>query len=341
MFLLILYVLCEALDCDIQLDTGICIYNGENVIAPNAKLGGVQGYWSFDDNQCLDYSGLGNHAKVAVAAGHSWGGFGSSARFSGTELIEIPSSNSISAEVFSLTFWIYLEEEDTINQTGLRWCPLLQKGTDDEEEEVYERTPAIFYDRDEHMLRIYITTTEIEDFPQGEYLESYARLPFQRWTHIAVVRSSQKLELYVNGVFDRSNSTEGWTEPNTSPLYLGGTPWKISECPVPFLMDELRYYDRELLIEEIFSESTGALGQIESRFIQLGCVECSLEDANSACNTGYHLCTTIELHSGAYDVVRANGWYLVSPTVWSYSALEESFDSDVLGLGICCLDLGY
>ena len=156
-----------------------------------------------------------------------------------------------------------------------------------------------------------------------------------------MIRSSQKIKLYVNGIFDNSNSTNGWTNVNSSPLYLGNTPVKMQECPVPFLMDELRYYNYEIPETEIFSEAGNAFGQIEPRFIQLGCVECSLDDANKSCNDGYHLCTTIELHSGGYDAIRANGWYKISAQVWSYSALDDDYDKSTLGLGVCCLDLVY
>ena len=335
------FIFVFALDCDISVEDGICLYSGQNVVKPFAKTDGLQGYWTFDDNACLDYSGNLNHGLSAVEAGLSSSGIGSSSKFSGSEFIEIPSSSSISSEVFSISFWLFLEKEDTINQTGLRWCPILQKGNDNEEQAVYERTPAILLDRDDRKLRVYVTTTENQDFPEGEYVESNAKLQFHRWTHFVLIRGTQSLKLYVNGILDASNSTQGWTEPNTSPLYLGNTPIKVEGCPVPFLMDELRYYNRELKEEEIFAEAQAAFGQVEPRFINLGCLQCSLEDASGSCNTGYHLCTTIELHSGGYNVVRAMGWYETSPTVWSYSALEESYDDSVLGLGLCCLDLGY
>ena len=338
-FLLILQV--SAIDCDLSLDKGFCIYSGTNIIKPYPILTGLQGYWTFDDDMCLDYSGSNNHGLKAVEAGHSSGGRGSSSYFKGSSYIEIPSTTSISSDVFSITFWIYLEEEDTINKTGFRWCPLLQKGNDDEEAGTFERTPAILFDRHDRAIRVYITTTENTDFPEGEYLESNSRLPYQRWHHITVIRSTQKTKLYINGIFDTVNSTEGWTKSNTSPLYLGNTPAKVSGCPISFLMDELRYYNRELKEDEIFSESYGALGQIESRFILLGCAQCNLNDASNACDSGYHLCTSIELHSGGYDVVRAMGWDQLSPTVWSYSALDTTYDDSVLGLGVCCLDLGY
>jgi Concanavalin A-like lectin/glucanases superfamily len=331
----------QALDCDVSVDTGICIYSESNVIKPLGVPDSLTGYWSFDDNQGLDYSGLGNNANTAASPGMSFNGRGSSAKFLGNDYISVPSTVSISSKVFSLTFWVYMFIEDTINRTGLRYCPILQKGNDDETTETYERTPAIFFDRQTTMLKIYVTTTQSQDFPEGEYLESYAHIPYERWTHITVIRTTQRITLYVNGIFDQQNNTYGWTDPNSSPLYIGGSPSKGTECPMPFLIDELRYYTREVTTSEIFSESTGSLGQMESRFMTLGCVKCTLDTASASCSDGYHLCTTIELHSGGYDIVRAMGWYQISAEVWSYNALGTDYDTNELGLGVCCIDLGY
>lgn len=328
--------------CDLNLDSGICIYSGNYIVRPYSKQPDVQGYWSFDDTLSLDYSGNSNHGSGAVESGPSYSSQGSSSHFQGSSYITIPNSASLTSEVFSISFWLFLEKEDTINETGLRWCPIIQKGSDDESTNSYERTPGIFFDRDQRRLQVFITTTESEDYPEGEYVLSNARIPYNRWTHIVVIRSTLKIKLYVNGIFDSFNSTEGWTETNDSPLYIGNTPSKVENCPVPLLIDELKYYDAELTESSIYSESFGAFGQYESRFMRLGCTECTLDDANDSCDSGYHLCTTIELHSGGYSMIKAMGWDQISKRVWSYSALsKESQYSDELGLGVCCLDLGY
>lgn len=325
--------------CDISVEGGICLYKGESVLLPNARQSGLTGYWTFDDNKALDYSGNKNHAKSSVPAGHSAGGRGSSAKFSGSEYLEIPSADSLSAKIFSATFWTFLEKDDAVKITE-EWCPLLQKGNDDATNVIYERTPAVFFNRNTRGIRVYITTTEAGDFPEGEFVDSYARIQYHRWNHIAVIRTQSKIKLYINGIPDNTNSTEGWTSPNKSPLYIGSTPAKLEACQMPLLIDEVRYFDRELTEIEIQSEAAGALGQIEPRYIKFGCYDCTVSSASSACSSSYHLCTTIELHSGGYSVARINGWTDLNRNVWSYSALEAASDSDELGLGICCLNLG-
>ena len=71
--LVLLLISAKALQCDLTLNTGICIYSGNNVVRPFTKPSGVNGFWTFDDVYGLDYSGNGNHAKKVVPAGHSSG----------------------------------------------------------------------------------------------------------------------------------------------------------------------------------------------------------------------------------------------------------------------------
>ena len=113
------------------------------------------------------------------------------------------------------------------------------------------------------------------------------------------------MKLYINGILDSIAPTEGFTMTNTHPLYLGGTPWHAEDCSVPMFMDHFRFYNRELKEAEIEAEASPALGGIEPSFVQLGCVNCPLEEAIEECIEGYHLCTSIELHTGGYQIARA------------------------------------
>ena len=47
-----------------------------------------------------------------------------------------------------------------------------------------------------------------------------ARVNIHRWSHIAVVRHKDKLEIYVNGVLD-AKAAAGKPESNDKPLYVG------------------------------------------------------------------------------------------------------------------------
>lgn len=327
--------------CDLILDGGVCLYGGETVLMPSSRQNGLVGHWTFDDNQVLDYSGYAHHGNQAVGAGPAQGGRGNSASFTGSEYIEITTSEEMNDKIFSLTMWVYLlrdSEVESHTSSGLRYCPILQRGIDNTSTQTYHRTPAIFLDRKDKGLKVYVSTTENVDFPLGEFVESNARIPYQRWTHLGVVRTEKRIRLYVNGVIDAVNATEGWTSMNTDPIYVGKTPWHETDCKVPLYIDDIKYFKRELYEEELEAEAFGALGHIEAHYIRLGCINCQLTEANTACPDNYHLCTSIELHSGAYAVARANGWTSWNSHLWAYGTNEKEYEGQ-LGLGVCCLDL--
>jgi len=76
------------------------------------------------------------------------------------------------------------------------------------------------------------------------------------------LRLNQKLKLYINGVLDSAINTAGTTVNNNYPLYLGNTPWTQSSCSVPLFMDNVRFYTRELSVNEISAEASAAWGSV-------------------------------------------------------------------------------
>lgn len=140
----------------------------------------------------------------------------------------------------------------------------------------------------------------------------------------------------MNGVKDAVNATEEDTQVNEGPLYLGSTPSSLDNCQLAFYLDELRYFARELFAEEIEAGAYGALGSIEGYFVRLGCLNCGLTEASASCPEEYHLCYSIELHSGAYAVARSLGWTDWNSHFWTQGASAEDNEQ---GIGICCLDL--
>jgi len=100
-----------------------------------------------------------------------------------------------------------------------------------------------------------VTTTAYEEFPDGEVLESNARIPIRRWTHIAVVRTDRRIRLYVNGIIDAVAGTSGTSELNEGPLYIGSTPWHEEDCSMNYLIDNFKFFNRELTEIEVEAES--------------------------------------------------------------------------------------
>ena len=193
----------------------------------------------------------------------------------------------------------------------------------------------MFLDRRDRGLRVFVSNDESD---LGDFVESVGRIAVQRWVHVAVVRTARVIRLYLNGMLDSRATTDLWTGKNADDLYIGRPPWYDGECEFPYLLDNVKFFTRELSNDEIEIDSSGALDLMEPKQIRLSCQSCSIANAINGCPDKYHLCTTIELHSGGYQVAKINGWLYADSRVWSYEAQVEDTNDDV-GVGICCLNL--
>lgn len=326
-------------ECDLISDGAICLFNGERVLLPMAAPKGLVGYWNFDEVRPLDNSGNRNHGVGVVKSGPAFGGSGASAFFSGGDYITIPYQTAMSSPDFTVTFWLFVVQDFFTASKGIRYCPLFQRGNDDLFSKKFQRSPALYYDRKEKSLKFYVKTKN-EELIQGESLTSNARITTQRWLHIAIVKIDNKLKLYVNGILDNQMILKSNIEKSEAPLYIGNVPWLKDQCDYPFLMDEVRYYNSAIEEDKIQAEASPILGGIEPSFLQLGCMNCPLKEASTACVDGYRLCTSIELHTGGYQIARSMGWLKWNTHIWTHGALKTPGDfAKLKGLALCCAEL--
>jgi len=361
--------------CEEDAADAICFgENREQVLLPPALPAGIVGYWNFDDSLPVDVSGNHFHGLASVQAGPSFAGQGSSAHFQKSNFMVVKHNEKLALKDFSYTFWVHLLDDTSGAHQGLRVCPLLRKGaaanTADGQAPL-PPSPAILIDREKRHLRVEVGTVggvlgDMVD--QGiEAFESNARLARGRWFHIAVVRfsSQRRTRLYVNGILDASQETKGNTAVNTGPLYVGGDPAAGDQCNVPMYIDELKVYDRALDHDEIQAEAAPSLAGVEPSFLRLACRDCPLAIAQQNCPADYHICNSLELHMGGYQVARTLGWLKQGTHVWTHATshnakgeeeavikpLEGGFSSTpapnaqaggapetILGLGLCCAD---
>jgi hypothetical protein len=326
-------------ECDMVSEGSICLFDGERVLLPNAAPSGCLGYWNFDDIRPLDSSGNNNHALRKVDAGPAFGGLGASAFFNGGEYLEVGFDKAFLTTDYTITFFFYLVEDSFSTKEGSRYCPLIQRGIDDLYAKNFNRAPGIYLDRKEKYIKTYIKTLDAS-MNQGEVLSSNARVSSQKWYHFALRKEKGEVKLYVNGILDAKMSLKASAQQNNGSLFIGGSPWLKDQCSYPFLIDELRYYNIALNEDYIQAEASPVLGSIEPSFIQLGCINCNLKQAAVSCLEGYHVCTSVELHTGGYQVARNMGWLNWNTHIWSHSAIKNVKDFDKLtGLSLCCSDL--
>jgi len=337
--------------CDVYSDSPICYSGGEGsnrhgILLPNAVAAGLVGRWTFDEESALDSSGSANHGTSAIVHGPSFTGGGHSAYFQ-RNFLSVPNSAQFQFADFTYSFWVYLLEHPAASEAQmdfLDWCPLLRKGIEQKATALSNSYPALLYSSRTGHLRIKITTAK-NDLQDEEVAESNARLLPDQWTHMAIVyhRAQARFMLYVNGILDTAMSVQGLTKPNDFPLYVGGDPFTQDNCGIRMYIDELRAYSRPVHPHELRAEAASALGGTDPYFVRLGCLSCSLQEVVNSCPTSRHVCTSLELHTGGYQVARSLGWLRAAMHVWTHAAVVAELGpegtaagSKTMGLGLCC-----
>jgi len=318
--------------CDVVSSGPVCLNGGSSIIAPGPLAPSLGGHWKFDGPSPLDSSGHSNHGIGSLDHGPSPVGGGYSALFGkhGKHMM-VPDSKAFQSTDFSYSFWIYvLKDPDGQAQEAPRWCPLLRKGIYVTEVEKFANGPALFFSRNTGHLRASMTSSSTR-LGDGEFVESNARLARNQWLHLAVVHhgpsaggARPRLLLYVNGILDARLEMEGMPEANEYPLYVGGDPFTGKDCSFELYMDDLRFYTRAVSPHELQAEAAPAFGGVEPSFVHLGCASCSVAEAMHSCPANRHVCSSIELHTGGYQVAKAVGWLQPGAHVWTHAAVKKA-----------------
>jgi hypothetical protein len=123
------------------------------------------------------------------------GGKGYSAYFDGNRFMTIPHIKEYESQDLTVTFWIFLIGDSTGG-----WRTIFHKG-----ETAQDLTPTVMLWPKERRLHVRVAT----DMNPNEGLDSKAVIPLKRWTQIAIIYSSQLLQLYVNGLLDSQAILKG------------------------------------------------------------------------------------------------------------------------------------
>merc|ERR1719152_706452 len=128
---------------------------------------------------------------------------------------------------------------------------------------------------------------------------------------------------------------------NDLPLYLGGDPWTQEVCHVRMLLDEVKAYNHALTPTSVLAEvgPATALGGLAD-FVRFGCCSCNGTQAQSSCAAGYHVCSSLDLHTGAQQVADRLGWTRCAggpKSLWNSHDAEHHASQN--RVAVCCEDL--
>ncbi|SCM26432.1 secreted ookinete protein, putative [Plasmodium chabaudi chabaudi] len=318
-------------ECDVSIDSAICINNGQKILLPQAKPYGLSAHINFDSITPVDSSGNRNHALGNFFASPGFGGIRNSGLFR-KNYIYIPHSDEyFKSADFSYTFFLYILEDDMSikNSTKGKYCPVIHKGI--AKEKIQEFSPAILINTKNGRIKTVLSTSSTTSSTGEEFLSNF-KLGHHQWYHIAVVKHINHIRLFVNGILDTSYLTEGIIRTNDFPIYIGGAPYSLDDCDFPFLIDELKIYNISIGVDHIQSEASATLGGLEPSFVYFGCFRCDINTAVLSCPNNYHLCNKMELYIGVYNIMRKFNLN-IDNIILPFSPENN------IGIGVCCADM--
>lgn len=318
--------------CDLTAQSGICLFSGRKIMLPDASAESLVFQTSFDSSHPVDLSRVQNHPLGVVPPGVSRNGRGASASFDGTVSMVVPSSNAYKPlkDAFTLMFWLYMVPDLDESPKNID-CRIVQLSNDPE---------PVFW------LGINPFTREYALSVRGNRinLRSLGKTRIGQWAHLALTYNGETVTFYLNGVKDiQTKSVVQDVSYTDFSLNVGLHPTQKDSCYVPFFMDDLQVFSRAQPDYAIEAVSFPALGSVEARYIQMGCVQgCRYFEAIKACNDPYHLCYENELYAGGLQAALQNGYVSKNSQLWLNVNGDdgipiEKIDETATKLAICCL----
>lgn len=219
--------------------------------ATGSTPGDLVGHWTMDDisgSYAIDASGSGNDANI-IGASIANGISGDAMSFNSEDYLQVDDSSSldVGSGDFALAFWVYRESStergDLITKKDLYVQP--------------SQHDISVLVRDDY-VRVYL-----KDNSNSVGFASSAPLDAQ-WTHVAVVRDSGQVSMYINGALSASATFSGDLSSN-GPLRIGanriddsGTDGE-SRYTCDCMLDDVRYYSVALSAQEVADLAGGCI----------------------------------------------------------------------------------
>lgn len=307
---------------------------------PDAKEKSLLGWYTFDDALGYDTASsqeestddsisrfvLPSTTQGKLKFGPGYGGVGSSLRFDGKgdDWVQIPAKSNMDDEM-TVSFWMFLR-----NKPISTYNFILRKGS-----AAIEFTPTIQITK---QRKLHVRLRQINDEnAHGHSFQSFARVPWEKWTHVTLVLQGEIARMYVNGVRDNLIILNDRYRVNQEPWYLGGMPGKPG---INAFIDDFKVHGEALEEGAIQAECQGALGSMSARnikFLNGGTPQSCPKSAK--CGDDFHVCTAYEQISGALQAANANGMFtheINSKSVWENECHEEENKNEQLKLVLCC-----
>ncbi|KAL4471605.1 hypothetical protein ABPG74_008498 [Tetrahymena malaccensis] len=328
-------------NCDIEVKNNLCLFNGDLVVNTPEIDSSLIALISFDKSRIMDESlSKATIYNKNIQESTALKGYGRSGRLSKKEsYLQIHNMPKIEQE-YSIQFSLFIHQifKEDVTSFDDKKIRIFQKFHSDDKKNL-----KLTFGLDSRRLFLSLPVGTDAIF---KTLESFSRIQLRKWVQITIVKSDDKIKLYING------SLEGYISPSDkftyeveqNPFISFGNQLAVDkptdENFLDYLIDDIRVYNRILESHEIFAKSEQFLGGTSSDFYRFSCRNCARTQV--ACPQDYHICNSFEILSQGFQYARSMGWVdPISPFIWTSEGMINNKLDGQVGLGMCCKDIMY
>ena len=218
---------------------------------------GLAGWWPGDGN-ANDIAGTNNGTLQGGATANAVGFVGSAFSFDGTNsYVQIPNAPALRPTNLTIEAWVLFTSLDS----GGNGPPAGQQYIVFKQNSLASPFEGYTLFKDRIAGGDVLTFTVSSALGQIAELQSTTRVTAGVWYHVAGVRGSNYLQLYINGQLQGQTSVGFAQDYGNTPLYFGTSGQSYWDRKFKGLLDEVSLYNRALSSDEIAATLCGERGR--------------------------------------------------------------------------------
>ena len=241
---------------------GSSVWAADRTPAPS----GLVGWWAGDGN-AKDMAGTNNGTLMGGAIANAAGYVGLAFKLDGTNgFVQIPDSPVFHPTNFTIEAWVYFDSLDSPSVggslPGQSYIIFKHNARDDGEQVAFNLSKERNITSVPGDTFIFEVSTAS---PQFSYLASATLISTGVWYHVAGVRGSNYMQLYVNGQLEGQTNVNFPQDYGSQPLLFGTSGISYWDHKFDGLLDEVSLYNRALSSNEIAAlYASGSAGKCKA-----------------------------------------------------------------------------
>ena len=212
---------------------------------------GLVGWWPGEGN-ANDIASVDNGTLQGGATASSAGLVGNAFSFNGTNsYVQIPDSPTLDQNIFTVEAWVLFR---SLNSTGIGGSPAGQQYIIFKQNTRNSDFEGLYLGKERGSSSdyfVFVVTSAADQ--SAQVISTNVAIATNTWYHLAAVRGSNYIQLYVNGTMVGQTAAAWPQSYGTLPLFFGSSGASFWDHKLNGMLDEVSLYNRTLAASEIAS----------------------------------------------------------------------------------------